>query len=139
MRQRVSLPIIANGEIWSVDNALRCRTVTGCTDLMLGRGALCRPDLPRLIAAATADGDTREPLVWDQIIVLLVNFFELTLKNYDAHCAGNPLNSGWYTCAGIFRRRGRCLNRSRDCTSRKPFCRCCCDPGLSSAIGGFAA
>ena len=46
-RQITNLPIIANGEIWSPADALRCREVTGCDDLMLGRGVLCRPDLPR--------------------------------------------------------------------------------------------
>ncbi len=63
-RELLTLPIIANGEIWSIDDALRCRAVTGCDDLMLGRGVLCRPDLPRLIAAATASGDSRESLHW---------------------------------------------------------------------------
>jgi tRNA-dihydrouridine synthase C len=46
-REIVALPIIANGEIWNPADALRCREVSGCADLMLGRGALCRPDLPR--------------------------------------------------------------------------------------------
>lgn len=106
-REQVSLPIIANGEIWSVDDALRCRAVTGCDDLMLGRGVLCRPDLPRLVAAATASGDTVEPLHWDDITPLLLNFFELNLQHYDALYAGNPLKQwlvylrGYYPQAGL--------------------------------------
>jgi tRNA-dihydrouridine synthase C len=106
VRERVSLPVIANGEIWSVDDALRCREVTGCTDLMLGRGVLCRPDLPRLVAAATANGDTCEPLAWNAITPLLLRFFALTLRDYDAHCAGNPLKQWLVYLRGYFPQAG---------------------------------
>ena len=51
-REALNIPVIANGEIWNTGDALRCQQVSGCDDLMLGRGALCRPDLPRLVAAA---------------------------------------------------------------------------------------
>ncbi len=110
-RELVSLPVIANGEIWSVNDALRCRSVTGCSDLMLGRGALCRPDLPRLIAAADADGETREPLNWDGITALLLTFFVSTLQHYDAHCAGNPLKQWLVYLRGYFPQAGPLFER----------------------------
>ena len=43
VREAVRLPVIANGEIWSADDAARCRQVTGCSTLMLGRGMVRRP------------------------------------------------------------------------------------------------
>ena len=89
-RQVVKLPVIANGEIWSIDDAMRCKEVTGCDDLMLGRGVLCRPDLPRLVAAA-ACGTAPHSLHWPDITGLLLQFFELNLQHYDAGHAGNPL------------------------------------------------
>lgn len=89
-REHVDLPIIANGEIWSTDDALHCRARSGCEDLMLGRGVLCRPDLPRLVRATTR-GETVESLHWPDITPLLLQFFELSLANYDAHHVGNPL------------------------------------------------
>lgn len=39
------LPVIANGEIWTVADALRCREVTGCEHLMIGRGMVTDPGL----------------------------------------------------------------------------------------------
>ena len=39
------LPVIANGEIWSVADAVRCREVTGCEHLMIGRGMVTDPGL----------------------------------------------------------------------------------------------
>jgi tRNA-dihydrouridine synthase C len=89
-RECVSLPLIANGEIWSADDALRCRAASGCGDLMLGRGVLCRPDLPRLISAMDR-GEPVDSLHWPDIVPLLLTFFELQLAHYDAHHAGNPL------------------------------------------------
>ena len=89
-REVASLNIIANGEIWSPADALRCREVTGCDDLMLGRGALCRPDLPRLVVAAAA-GVARTSLHWPEIPPLLLHFFELNLAHYDAKYAPNTV------------------------------------------------
>ena len=89
-KEQVTLPIIANGEVWSPDDALRCRRASNCDDLMLGRGALCRPDLPRLIAAATR-GEPLAPLNWQDILPLVYRFFELNLAHYDACYAGNPI------------------------------------------------
>ncbi|MBA6411876.1 tRNA-dihydrouridine synthase [Parahaliea sp. F7430] len=86
----LSIPVIANGEIWSVEDAKRCREISRCPDLMLGRGALCRPDLARLIASASADQPVN-PLSWQDITALLLDFFEATIENYDAHYVGNPL------------------------------------------------
>jgi tRNA-dihydrouridine synthase len=39
----VKVPVVANGEIWTVDDALRCRSESGCADLMLGRGMVADP------------------------------------------------------------------------------------------------
>lgn len=48
---RSTIPIIINGEIWSVKDANRARKLSGCTDIMLGRGALTCPDLAQSIRA----------------------------------------------------------------------------------------
>lgn len=50
------IPIIANGEIWNVQDALRCREQSGCADLMLGRGSVADPGLALAIRAALAQG-----------------------------------------------------------------------------------
>ncbi len=50
IRQCVKLPMVANGEIWSVQDAQRCREVTGCERLMIGRGLVSDPGLALAIA-----------------------------------------------------------------------------------------
>lgn len=42
---RVGIPVIANGDIWTVDDFRRCRDETGCIHFMIGRGALANPNL----------------------------------------------------------------------------------------------
>ncbi|KWR75570.1 tRNA dihydrouridine synthase [Cupriavidus sp. IDO] len=41
----VDVPVIANGDVWSVDDWERCRAVSGCADVMIGRGAVSDPFL----------------------------------------------------------------------------------------------
>ncbi|GAB7548629.1 tRNA dihydrouridine synthase [Cupriavidus sp. 8B] len=41
----VDVPVIANGEVWTVADWERCRAVSGCADVMIGRGAVSDPFL----------------------------------------------------------------------------------------------
>jgi len=45
IRSRVAVAVVANGEIWSVEDALRCQQQSGCQHLMLGRGMVTDPGL----------------------------------------------------------------------------------------------
>ena len=49
IRERVAIPIIANGDVFTLDDYLAIRQTSGCDDVMIGRGAVMRPDLARQI------------------------------------------------------------------------------------------
>ena len=69
IREAVSLPVIANGEIWDAADALRCQRESGCADLMLGRGAVADPLLVRAVrGGATAS--------WPEVLAVLADFGE---------------------------------------------------------------
>ncbi len=55
VRAAVRIPIIANGEVWTVDDHRRCQQESACPDIMIGRGALADPLLPRKIRGDLAD------------------------------------------------------------------------------------
>jgi tRNA-dihydrouridine synthase C len=67
-KQLTSIPIIANGEIWSKEDAARCQRVSGCPDLMVGRGALSMPNLARSIKTG------EEPMAWSEVTEWLVAY-----------------------------------------------------------------
>jgi tRNA-dihydrouridine synthase C len=56
IRAAVAIPVIANGEIWTPADAQRCRHVSGCDGLMLGRGMVVDPGLALAIRAQRGAG-----------------------------------------------------------------------------------
>lgn len=74
----VKIPIIANGEIWTVDDWRRCREICGARDIMIGRGLVARPDLGRQIAAAEAGREVVE-MTWQELQPLLQHFWSQAL------------------------------------------------------------
>ena len=49
IRAAVKLPLIANGEVWTIADWRAIRDASGCADVMLGRGAVADPLLARRI------------------------------------------------------------------------------------------
>jgi tRNA-dihydrouridine synthase C len=49
MKEKVQLPLIANGEIWTPHDHKLCQQSSGCEDTMIGRGLMAQPDLARQI------------------------------------------------------------------------------------------
>ena len=70
IRDHVRIPVIANGEIWNVDDARRCRAISGCDDLMLGRGAVANPALALMIR-----GDREAGYAWPEMWQMLRHFW----------------------------------------------------------------
>lgn len=86
VKPQLHLPVIANGEIWSAENAQQAQAESGCNDLMLGRGALSFPDLARSIKAQH-QGETYTPMAWEAILPLVQQYaaaFEQRAPRYAA-------------------------------------------------------
>ena len=72
IREAISIPVIANGEIWSLADAQRCRLESGCDRLMLGRGAVADPGLAWMIQSPMAP-----ELAWSALLPLVALYWQL--------------------------------------------------------------
>lgn len=76
VRDAVSTHVIANGEIWTVADYWRCREVSGCADVMIGRGLIARPDLARKIKASQL-GEEVADMTWPEAVSLVREYAEV--------------------------------------------------------------
>ncbi len=88
LRAAVGIPVIANGEIWNVEDALRCRALSGCDALMLGRGMVADPGLALAIRERGHGmrADAAEPFVtWQALLPLVADFWQIVGAHIAPH------------------------------------------------------
>ncbi|MDY0107361.1 MAG: tRNA-dihydrouridine synthase [Giesbergeria sp.] len=83
IRAAVSVPVVANGEIWTVEDALRCRAVAGCDALMLGRGMVADPGLARALRAWDAGRPGGDTVQWADLRPHLQDFWRLVCEHLE--------------------------------------------------------
>ena len=92
IRAVVSIPVVANGEIWTVDDARRCIQASGCDMLMLGRGAVADPGLALAIKASTASmGGRSGGVTWPELLPFLAEFWWLVCSRIDPRARAGRL------------------------------------------------
>jgi len=69
IREEVKLPLVANGDVCTTQDWQEIRRVSGCSDVMIGRGAIISPDLARRIKAGG------EPMPWAELLPWVVDFY----------------------------------------------------------------
>ena len=76
----LEIPVIANGEIWNVDDYFKCKDHSACDSVMLGRGAMVTPDLALQIKK-TLNNETIAALSWQEVVQILENLYWLMSNN----------------------------------------------------------
>ena len=90
IRAAVHIPVVANGEIWTVDDARRCREASGCDMLMIGRGAVVDPGLGLAIKADTT-GAVATAVSWPTLIPLIADFWYIVCTRLDSRSRAGRL------------------------------------------------
>ncbi len=86
----LDIPVVANGEVWDVADYRACIKASGCSSVMLGRGALACPDLPRQIKAFEAGRDL-PVMAWAEVMTLLEAMFADSLVTCAPRHVGGPI------------------------------------------------
>ena len=91
IRAAVRIPVVANGEIWTVEDARRCRQASGCDMLMLGRGVVTNPGLGLAIKASMHGAASPANVSWLELLPLLAEFWHLVCTRLDARSRAGRL------------------------------------------------
>lgn len=68
VRDAIHIPLIANGEVWTVEDFRNCQQATGCADIMVGRGAVADPLLARRVRGEETGG-------WEEILPSVTTYW----------------------------------------------------------------
>ncbi|MFV8783207.1 tRNA dihydrouridine synthase [Microbulbifer sp. SA54] len=88
IREQLGILVVANGDIWSLEDFKRCREVTGCSAFMFGRSLLARPDIGLQIRAY-CEGRPYTPMTWPEVAALLYRYYQTTCSHYPTKYLGN--------------------------------------------------
>jgi len=87
IRLGVSIPVVVNGEVWTVEDARLCRQASGCDSIMLGRGMVTDPGLAWAIRqhSGSADGVLGAPaeVTWQTLTPLIGTFWILVCSRLE--------------------------------------------------------
>jgi tRNA-dihydrouridine synthase C len=83
VRETVRVPVVGNGDIWNESDYRRCREISGCGDVMLGRGAVSDPFLVcRLRGETVEDG-------WFRLLTFIHDYWrQVQIKLVPTHAVG---------------------------------------------------
>ena len=98
VKDQLSIPVIANGDIVDAQSALRCLKWTGADGIMIGRATFGDPWIFQQVSAAMAGQEVPERPVLKDRIAVAVKQFELSEQDHGEHiaCLEARKHFAWY-------------------------------------------
>ena len=99
VKEAVSVPVIVNGDICSIEDAHEALRQSGADGVMIGRGAYGRPWLIGQVMSELGGGGHRPDPSLDEQLATILEQYEEMLRLYGTHTGVNLARKhiGWYT------------------------------------------